>query len=103
MEKEIKEVVIPATSLHEGWLGVKVKLFWECPKCGKKRKSPHKAFSFDGSRRLVCHSWDICDCGYNDRYDDIRKEAGSNGLNSDIKLLNYTQADLDMYGKEVTI
>ena len=83
MDTEIREVIIPSRAEHCGipiYL-MAVKLYWVCPECGEKRgEIYHNAFSYDGSRRLVCDGWKN-PCGHIDRYSDVRKEAVGNGLN----------------------
>lgn len=83
-----KEVCIPACAEHEGYKTVKVKLQWVCPVCGRRRGKISNVRSYDGSLCLVCDGW-INPCGHVDKYDAVRDEAASNGLNP-----HYTEGDL---------
>lgn len=76
----IKEVCIPACEEHEGRKTVKIKLRWVCPVCGKPRGIIKDVLSYDGSLRLCCDGWKN-PCGHVDKYDAVRNEAASNGLN----------------------
>ncbi len=80
MEVEIKEVTIPACEEHQGLYDVKVKLHWFCPVCGKPRGEIKIVRSYDGSRVLFCDGWSN-PCGHIDKYEIVRKEAKTNGLN----------------------
>lgn len=75
-----KEVCIPACFEHEGYKTVKVKLYWFCPVCGKRRGKIKTVKSYDGSLCLFCDGWEN-PCGHVDKYDAVRDEAASNGLN----------------------
>ncbi len=84
--ENIKEVCIPACEEHEGYKTVKIKLRWVCPICGQPRGIIKDVLSYDGSLRLCCDGWKN-PCGHTDKYDAVRKEAATNGLNP-----NYTEA-----------
>lgn len=75
-----RKVYIPACAEHNGVSGVVVTLKWVCPKCGLPRGEVRDARSYDGSRILGCDGW-TNPCGHVDKYDAVRKEAASNGLN----------------------
>lgn len=79
--RNIKEVELPASEHHQGLYTVKVKLRWSCPICGKTRGNVERVRSYDGSLRLTCDGWNN-PCGHVDRYDKLRIEAKTNGLNS---------------------
>lgn len=76
----MRRVTIPACTQHEGMRAWRVWLAWTCPTCGGPRGEPERAFSFDGSRRLVVHGWKN-PCGHVDHYETVRKEAQANGFN----------------------
>ena len=78
---DIKEVCIPACETHEGYKSIKLKLRWVCPICGKPRGTIKSVRSYDGSMCLQCDGW-TNPCGHIDKYDNVRKEAKANGLNS---------------------
>jgi|SRR5579872_967767 len=69
-----RNVIIPAIDEHCGILSIQVLLEWKCPTCERPRGEPTEGFSFDGSRRLACHTW-INPCGHVDKYSSIRAEA----------------------------
>jgi|GEM_PF-2378276 hypothetical protein len=75
-----KAVTIPACDEHKGFLKCDVILYWVCPVCGSPRGDIYNARSYDGSRSLVCHSWEN-PCGHVDKYWKLRTEAENNGLN----------------------
>lgn len=94
--ESIKTVRIPACENHRGFRQVEIKLTWICPVCGGPRGEIRKAFSFDGSLRLVCDGW-LNPCGHVDKYEAVRKEARENGLNYSDKtsrLINTSVNDL---------
>ena len=76
----IKHVTIPAVDEHAGILSTTVRLVWVCPVCGGPRGEPTDGVSWDGSRRLYCHTW-FNPCGHIDKYPDVRTEAKTNDLN----------------------
>ena len=76
----IKQVTIPARAQHDGFHKCSVNLYWYCPECGGERGELFNTISFDGSRRLGCNGWRN-PCGHIDKYDDVRVEASTNGLN----------------------
>jgi hypothetical protein len=79
--KTIKTVYIPACVEHDGIMGMYVKLFWNCPVCGKPRgEIVDNVRSYDGSRILYCDGW-YNPCGHIDKYSDVRHEAYTNDLN----------------------
>jgi hypothetical protein len=88
----IQTVIIPGCVHHEGHYYMKARVKWICPKCGGPRGQIKKAFSFDGSRRLICDGW-INPCGHVDKYDSVRKEAISNGLNAEVLMLRSDEID----------
>ncbi len=79
--RNIKEVELPASEHHQGLYTVKVKLRWSCPGCGMTRGNVERVRSYDGSLWLTCDGWNN-PCGHVDRYDKLRIEAKTNGLNS---------------------
>jgi hypothetical protein len=87
-ERKIKEVCIPACENHEGYKTVKVKLRWVCPVCGQPRGGIINVRSYGGSLCLACDGWKNT-CGHIDKYDAVRAEATTNGLNP-----HYTEGDL---------
>lgn len=78
---DIKEVCIPACETHEGYKSIKIKLRWVCPICGRPRGAIKNVRSYDGSMCLQCDGW-TNPCGHTDKYDNVRKEAKTNGLNA---------------------
>lgn len=76
----IQTVYIPSCDNHGGIHGIHVRLRWICPKCGKPRGKPVGGLSYDGSQYLSVHKW-TNPCGHVDKYDDVRHEAVTNGLN----------------------
>lgn len=84
MEIPIMTVTIPACDQHEGFYTWDIKLYWICPVCGGERGEVFDIFSYDGSRRLACNGWKNS-CHHVDKYEQVRKEARTNGLNDIIK------------------
>jgi len=82
MQDEIKTVKVPALAEHGGypWNAVEVRLVWRCPVCGGPRGAIHDTLSYDGSRRLYVSGW-TNPCGHVDKYNAVRDEASTNGLN----------------------
>jgi hypothetical protein len=80
MNTAINTVTIPSCDAHEGFYRYSVRLYWVCPVCGEPRGEIFDALSYDGSRRLPCHSWNN-PCGHQDKYFRLRDEAAKNGLN----------------------
>ena len=80
MNKDIREVTIPAIVEHDGIHSITVKLLWRCPVCGMPRGEVFPAKSYDGSRVLEVDGWHN-PCGHVDKYSAVREEAASNGLN----------------------
>lgn len=79
--KDIREVYIPAREEHNGMDGIHVKLEWICPICGGPRgEIMDNMRSYDGSRILYCNGW-MNPCGHVDKYENVRNEAATNGLN----------------------
>lgn len=76
----IMTVYIPAKEQHDGFDGIRVGLYWNCPVCGGPRGEVYETRSYDGSRILPCNGWKN-PCGHVDKYDAVRREAAANGLN----------------------
>jgi hypothetical protein len=71
-----RTVTIPGSQNHDGWDRLTVTLDWICPACGGPRGEPHRALSFDGSKRLTVDSWNN-PCGHVDLYAAVRREAAT--------------------------
>ena len=80
-ETTIKRVYIPACANHDGVYGIYVNLRWVCPICGHPRGQILNGRSYDVSRVLAVDTWKN-PCGHVDKYDDVRNEAATNGLNN---------------------
>lgn len=78
--EKVVTVIIPSCEFHEGFYKCSVTLYWVCPVCGAPRGYIFDSFSYDGSKKLPCHSW-VNQCGHVDKYDRVREEAARNGLN----------------------
>jgi len=81
-ETKIQSVYIPDRAEHQGIYGIYVNLRWVCPICGQPRGQVLNGRSYDGSLVLAVDTWKN-PCGHIDKYDDVRNEAESNGLNND--------------------
>ena len=101
--KEIKSVTIPLCDHHRGmpWNFGVVRLYWACPKCGRRRNDVRKVFSYDGSAYHLCDGWNPCECGNVDYYEDLRKEAAVNGLNNDVEERVKENLELADYEKQL--
>lgn len=76
----IQRVLIPTSPHHYGTNAVWVNLKWVCPICKKKRGKVRQTYSYDGKEKLYCDCW-TNPCRHIDKYDRIREEARTNGLN----------------------
>ena len=103
--KEIKSVTIPLCNHHGGmpWNFGIVKLYWVCPKCGRRRNDVRKVLSYDGSAYYSCDGWSRCECGNVDYYEDLRKEAAENGLNNDVEERIKENLELADYEKQLKL
>ena len=79
----IKYAVIPGRDNHDGRDAIVVALRWVCPRCSGPRGEIKAGISYDGSRQLECDTWKN-PCEHIDFYDEVRKEAAHNGLNSGV-------------------
>ena len=79
---EHRTVTIPGCIHHAGAHAVSVTLDWRCPTCGERRGEAIESLSYDGSRRLVVHTWQNA-CGHVDSYRSIRLEAGTKHCGGD--------------------
>lgn len=68
-------VTIPGCRDHGGLHSIKLSLPWVCRVCGGARGEPFDSLSFDGSRRLIVHSWNN-PCGHIEKYQDVRIDVG---------------------------